>query len=414
MSFKFIEKYLFTTLLFISTFIYLFHTVYTKTSIFADGRYYYSITRSIVKDWDIDFENDYKFFDIQMPEGISGTPINFYPPGVSFFWIFGFWLAGGVVQILDIFIKIDTSGLGFIYQLSTALTSIFLGLFGLFLVQKIASKFFSKTASLLATFSLFSTTNLLFYIAVEPINSHAVSFFVSAFFVYYFLNYSHSHPELISGSKKIPKPVRNDKGYYLTLGIIAGVAGLVRTQDLLILILPAIHIILKQRHDFRLLTTYILLLTSGAFGAFLPQLILWKYFYGTYLISPYLEFGFNFLHPQIKHVLFNLQNGLFTMTPAIALAFLGLFLIKNHYSLKFYSLLYFLLQLYLISSWNAYSQGGSYSIRMIITTYPLLSLGLAKISEEMIKKIGTSKTFLAISFFSLINAIMIIRYLILF
>jgi len=382
-------KYFFPSIFFLSLIVFLLHTAYTKTSIFADARYYYSITHSIISDKDLDFSNEYGHFGIQMPLGKSGAPTNFYPPGVSFFWIFGLWLTQAI--------NVDPSGYGFFSQLGVALTSIFLGILGLIFLRRMLLKYFSKTVSLLTVVTLFSATNLLFYIAVEPINSHAVSFFVSTLFVYYFLNH------------------QKDNYYYLSLGLIAGVAGLVRTQDLALLTLPLIKLVLFERSSLKKLTSNFLYLTAGTFLGFFPQLILWKYFYGTFWVSPYLDFGFDFLHPKIIYVLFNSQNGLFTITPIIAFAILGQFYFagKNFY-LSFLSLSYFILQLYLISSWNAYFQGGSFAIRMIITTYPLLSLGLASLIERLIQKFAIQKTLFLIIIFSIVNSFMVIRYLLTF
>ena len=186
-------------------------------------------------------------------------------------------------------------------------------------------------------------------------------------------------------------------------------------------------------------------LVIGFLVGFLPQIILWKYFYNTFWLSPYFGTGFNLLKPQVIYVLFNTQNGLFTITPIVGISFLGLFLLKRRfytkntliciknnifgdhnllrelqtrvrgvYPLYSYLLIYFLLQLYLVSSWGAYFQGGSYSIRMLITTYPLLSFGLASSVEKFINKFGEIFTILAVFFFSLLNSLLIINYLLRF
>src|SRR4030043_984434 len=324
-------RYSFGLVIIFSLSIFLAHTTVTKTAIFADSRFYFAYTHSLVKDRDLDLKNEYTDLDIGTVF-TKAVVSNSYPPGVSLFWIPLYQNADALTRIIGA----NNQGYGFIYQLSVALTNIFLGVFGLYLIYRLLTKYFSEKVSLLTVIFLYGATNLLFYISVEPINSHAVSFFISSLFVFYFLKVE----------------VKKEKDYYMALGFLGGIAGLVRTQDLLILILPAIQILYNYKKDFKALITGYLQLAIGTFAGFLPQILLWKYFFNTFWFSPYLNTGFNLLKPQVLHVLFNTQNGLFTLTPIIAVSFIGLFFIKKQFhSLFFYSLIYFLIQLYLTSAW---------------------------------------------------------------
>jgi len=387
----FSQKLLFPTLFLFSLVVFLFHTTYTKTTIFADARFYYMTTRSIIKDFDIKFANEYEHFNMQPVYTNAEYVWNKYPPGVSFFWIPALFVADGFSNALNPF---DTSGFGIVYQIAVATSSVLLGLLGLYFLYQLLKGYFSEKVSLLTSLALFGTTNLFFYIALEPINSHAASFFVSSIFLYYFFKH------------------KKDKYYYLILGLLGGVAGLVRTQDALILIIPILEIFLKSKQSFKFLATSYLLLSTGFLIGFFPQIYFWGKIFGTFWSSPYLEEGFNLGNPQIFHVLFNGQNGLFTLTPIILLSFLGLFLIKKKLKIiSVYAIFYFLLQTYIISSWSAFYQGGSYSIRMMITTYPLLSFGLASIIEKSSKIIKERYVILITFFFTLLNMFFIIDYL---
>lgn len=396
MDLKKLERLLFLGIFLFSFFVFLAHTKVTKTAIFADGRFYYAYTRSIVRDFDLNLINDYRILGIKPAINSRGLAINVYPPGTSLFWLPSFWLADGLINTINVFPKVnlDNSGFGLIHQSAVSATSIFLGTLGLYLVFSFLKKFFSKQVSLFTTFALFSATNLFFYIAVEPINSHAISFFVSSLFVFYF----------------IQKKDMLDKINYFTLGVLGGLAGLVRTQDFLISLLP-LSTIFKTSRKLK----NVFYLSLGAVLAFLPQIILWKLFFNTFSRSPYLAIGFNFQNPQIFHVLFNTQNGFFMLTPITLLAFLGLFAFRKKNIIFFrLALTFFLLQLYLISSWSAYTQGGSFSIRMLISTYPLLSLGLATAIDKSIKKVGNIATLSVILLLSILNSFLIIRYLLLY
>jgi hypothetical protein len=388
------SRYLFAAIFVFSLLVFLLHCAFTKTAVFADARFYFAYTHSLVKDHDLNLMNEYFSLNIQNKFEPGMIVANPYPPGVSIFWI---PLYLNTNALADIF-GFKNLGYEFAFQLSSALTNIFLGIFGLYLVYMLLKKYFSEKVALFSTATLFGATNLLFYIAVEPINSHAASFFVSSLFVFYFLQVN----------------TKDEKDYYLALGLLAGIAGLVRTQDIALLILPAIQIFTNFKKRIKKLATQYLLLTSGFIAGFLPQIILWKYFYNTFWFSPYLDTGFNFLKPQILHVLFNSQNGLFTITPIVTISLIGTFLLKQKDSSLFsYILIYFLLQLYLISAWNS-EQGGSYSIRMMVTTYPLISFGLARVFDKVLGKIKEYYALAGVSLLIFLNCALIINYLLKF
>jgi hypothetical protein len=382
------ERFVFPLIFLLCLFTFLAHTFVTKSAIFADGRFYYAITRSIVKDFDIRFDNEYSNLGVGVTHTPTGYTWNKYSPGSSFMWL-------PLFSILSPF-DFETQGYGIVYQTSIAITQAFLSALGLYLVFRLLVDHFPRQISLITSVAIFSATNLIFYAGIEPINSHASSFFISSLFIYYFLK----------GKK--------NKHYYLILGVIGGFAGIVRTQDAFILTLPVIQIILKYRDRVLELINNQLALIAGTMIGFLPQLIFWKIIFGSFIYSPYLEEGFNFSNPHIGHVLLNTQNGLFTITPMIAVAVFGLLKNRGNKTLKniyLYGLLYFILQIYLISSWSSYYQGGSYSIRMIISTYPLLAFGIASVFDKIKVKLGLKAIYTVIMIFSVANVVQIIHYL---
>lgn len=378
---------------FFSLLVFLAHTAVTQTAIFADGRFYFALTRSLVKDFDLNLINEYHTLGVEPLLNSRGLAINKYPPGVSLFWLPLFGVTDALIRTANLLLGADisTDGFSLPYQTAVAATSAGLGVLGLYLVYSFLQKFFSQRISFLTAFTLLLTTNLFFYIAVEPINSHAVSFFAASLFVFYFLK------------KWSPKMNSSD----FLLGLIGGVAALVRTQDVLIMLLPAAAWSKRPQKIKRTV-----LLGLGFLTGFLPQIGLWKLFFNTFWKSPFLDEGFNFFRPQVLHVLLNPQNGLFLLTPVTLISLIGLFLFRKKNRQLFYlALAYFLLQLYLVSSWRGYAQGGSFSIRMLISTYPLLAFGLAAFLERAKTVLGWGKTAALVGVFSIINFGLIFAYL---
>jgi len=416
-----LEKIIFSSVFIVSLLVFLAHLSYTKTALYADTRFYFAYTRSIVKDFDLNLTNDFTLMGITPTPNSFGWTVNTYPPGAPLLWIPGYFLADQVTIFRQIIFKFPSStGLEPIYQVFSGAISILLGTSGLFFVYQSLKKYFSGRISLLTTIAIFSTTNLFFYMAIEPLTSHSASFFAVSVFICYFL--------------KDKKP----KFYYLRLGFLGGLAGLIRPQNLAILIIPAIDLAITYKNKFKALTTSYLLLTAGILMTFSPQIILWKLFFNVYFTGPSWGYGFNFAKPHILHVLFNTQNGLFTLTPVVFISLVGLLLgafelrIWNLFRFSdlgfrifkrseaslariiFYALFYFSIQLFIISSWAEYTQGGSYSIRMLVNTYPLLAFGGASVMEVLYKRMKFAKTAFLIGCLTLLNMTLIIRYLLLY
>jgi hypothetical protein len=211
---------------------------------------------------------------------------------------------------------------------------------------------------------------------------------------------------LLSDSKRSVKK-------YLILGTLSGFLGIIRTHDALIGIPALISNRLSKNKEK--LSKYASLAVGFLVG-FLPQIILWKFFYNVYfnvfLSSNKWGYGFDFANPHIDFILFNPEKGFFVITPIMFFSFIGLFLFrKKDKNIFIYALTYFLLQVFLISSWADYSQGGSFSIRMLVSTYPLLSFGLASIIEKSKKVFKTSETITLLVLFSILNLVLIVGYL---
>jgi len=390
------EKLQLKILFFISAAIFTLHFAIVKSSLYSDIRYYYLQARSVVIDHDLDFGNE--FLDLGLTNSLVPLARNPYPVGTALFLMPALLTADNFASTFS-FAKIPTSNYGYniLYQMSASFGNIFLTVLGYLVLKKILENYFSKSIAFYTAVLIFFGTNVFFYSAVEPLMSHSLSFFISTLFVYVFLMR------------------RGGFNYYKILGILAGVAGLIRTQDLLLITLPLLQIIIYYRKNTALAVTFILHLAACCFLAFLPQMLYWKYFYNTFWYSPFLDVGFNFSQPQIFHVLLNTQNGAFTITPVIALSILGLFMAyKKNVILNSYILIFFLLQLYLVSSWNVYTQGGSFGIRMLISTLPLLSLGLGRLLSILKKNFGDKGVLGLSGGFVILNQFLIVRYLLSF
>lgn len=332
------------------------HAFLLQKTVYGDGIFYFSWVRSIVVDRDINFANEFTRF------GVS-APGNKHPIGAPLFWLP--WYAQAHATIRG-------SGYELPYQLLVGFTSVLAALAGSVLLYRLLLSFFSRTTSMLTVVSIALTTNLFFYGSLDPVNSHAVSFFAATAFLS-FLFSKNVHP-------------------FLT-GCALGFCALVRPQDaaLGLLAIPRFIVIpahpserlragagIQRKHAF---PKFIL----GAILTFSPQLLAWYALYGTPWTSPYLTRGesFDFLHPHILEVLFSPRNGLFLYSPMLLLGLIGFFFWKHRFRSVFFCA--FLFVLFITASWSTWWQGASYSGRMLVSMLPVLSFGLAALFRRLAK-----------------------------
>lgn len=361
--------------------IFLAHLFITGNAVYGDGRYYYSTTRSLVIDKNLEYSNEYNYYKISEFKTPTGYWANKYAPGASIFWVPTFF-------IIHLFVQND--GFSLPYQITTGLTTIIFTMIGLYFLYQTLVLYFSPRVSWFAVLITLFGTNLFYYSAFDVINSHGISFAFSSLYFYLLFNKSLS------------------KKWFL-LGLVIGIAALIRTQDV-ILALPAVIFLILENKSKAVKLKALILFILGSFITFIPQIYFWLRIYGTFYKSPYLNEieGFAFLKPQIFGVLFNNDSGLVVWTPIVFLGILGLFIIRN---LKIKNLFLFtvLAEFYLIASWSSWNQGGSFGTRMLISVLPLVAFGFAQLLNNL-KDARRPLVFLLIS--AVVNTSLIITFLI--
>jgi len=360
--------------------LFLIRYVLVGQAVYGDGIYYYSYTRSLVKDKDLHFANELghhwnpsnnNTLTEDLPDNITqrtdtNMVANKYSIGAPLAWLPIFSLADIAAQTLHQFNpSFPNNGYADIYQISLGLFNVGLVAWGIKLLVKFWNQFFSIKTTWLAVILILLATNLIYYGALDVINSHPLSFLLSMLLLNHWWK---------------QRQAKNWQSWWW-LGVLIGIMAITRTQHLIFLILIGLETI--TRLGLKQLKNTLIMLV-GVVVAFTPQLLVWHHLYGT-IISPYLlaDEGFNFLKPHLLEVLLNPQAGLLLWTPVYGLAVFGL--LKYHQKnpvLAKIGLLVFVSQLYLISSWSGWTQGEAFSVRMLINTLPFLTGGLAFLLEK--------------------------------
>jgi len=345
-------------------------------------------------DGDLDFENDYRWFVAQAPEEYkksgfyhtflelstdTGLKNNFAPIGCSVLWLPWFAAADLYVRTANIFgADIPADGFSPQYIQLVAYGSMVYGFLGLLLIFSLLRKIFDKSSSLIATLLIWFATSVVYYMYVQAPMSHSCSLFVVSLFVWYWLR--------TPGSLKWHR--------WLKLGLILGLAGLVREQNLFFVVLIFAEITghlfkyFKEKAAVPYKKLALGLITAGAasFLIFMPQLIVYKILYDRFGPSPMVSRKMFWHSPYSWEVLFNYSHGLFFWTPVLFFAAVGLILFSVRHRFIGISLLSaFLVQVYVSGAVRSWHASGSFGHRRFINCSIIFAVGLGFLIHRTIK-----------------------------
>jgi hypothetical protein len=156
------------------------------------------------------------------------------------------------------------------------------------------------------------------------------------------------------------------------------VAGLIRYQDLSLLLVPAGDLVLRlarTRHGLPQLAA----LVAGCVLGFAPQLAINATLFGNPLVTGYAREGFLYWRsPWVLYSLFAADIGLFRWAPIAVPALAGLVMgARWHWPHARWGLALLATQIYIVSSWYFYSQGHAFGNRMLVNCTVVMAVGLA-------------------------------------
>ncbi len=222
---------------------------------------------------------------------------------------------------------------------------------------------FSPPVPFWAVLLLGYATFLFWYMAYEPVMSHAPSFFLAALALVVWWG---------RGPGLSPRRAA-------LLGLVLGLATVVRWQNGLLLALPAATLALERQRPARSAAAAGALLAAFAV-ALVPQLLAFKAIFGAYLL-PYPVQGKGFLHldrPALLETLFSSRHGLLYWTPVLWAGFLGMVgLFAKDWRTALLLALPTLVMTYVNACSGDWWAGGSFSNRRFDSALPFLAVGLA-------------------------------------
>lgn len=314
----------------------------------------------------VKYQNTSNFYQAMvLPDG---TYIMKYSMGMSILYSPFFFIA----HIFSKTFNYDSDGFSFPYQMSVFIGSIFYSIIGLWTLSKVLLHFFSKNITAIVLFVFVFATNYIVHITMYGQNAMSHS--------YLFMMYS-----LILWLTILWHQYFKIK-YILLLAIICGITILSRPSEVVCLIIPALwgvfdmksfkeklKLVLLYKRQFLLFSLILVLI-----GSF--QFIYWKIHTGKFLFYSYGANpgeGFEFLTPYIFEVLLSFRKGWLIYTPIMIFAIIGFYFVFKLNRPIFYSIItYFVINVFIISSWSCWWYAQTYSQRPMIPSYPIMAIGL--------------------------------------
>ena len=286
----------------------------------SDEVQYFSYLRSLYFDRDVSFENEYRYFyehgfaaagfheTFLVNETDIGRRVNYGTIGSALLW-------SPFYVVADIWTRLTGSAVadGFSrpYVRAVAWGSAFYGFVAVLLSLRACRTLFGRSGSLVAASAVWIGTPLIFYMYVAPSFAHATSAFTVALFVNVWLH--------VRRTWSIPGT--------FTLGLCAGLLGLVREQDIFVALGPAIDFVLSAFKDrgpaarARLVSAAVGVL--GTFLALTPQLLAYKSLNGYFGPASHVSRKMYWHAPHAAGVLASPEHGLIIWTPLVVFAIAG-------------------------------------------------------------------------------------------
>ncbi|MFT4524733.1 MAG: hypothetical protein ACI9FU_001350 [Granulosicoccus sp.] len=293
----------------------------------------------------------------------SGKWVIKYSMGMAIFFTPFFFIAHWIAPILGY----AADGFSPPYQYIISWGALLYVCIGLSLLRKVLLRYFSEAMTATLLLLLVLGTNFLQMVGLFGILlSHNLAFSLYVLIFWATIEW-HERPRWNMG---------------FLLGLSLGLLTIVRPTEALLILIPILYGI-TGRDSFKAKITlvkanfsHVLNAVFGGLIGIAPQFIYWKNATGNWFHYAYDNpgEGFEFFNPYTLEFLFSFRKGWFIYTPIMILAVLGLFMLRKKQAKLFLGfLVFFLVDLWVVSSWSCWwYAGGSFSSRSMIPVYALL------------------------------------------
>lgn len=324
----------------------------------------------------------------------NGNHVIKYPVGMAIL-MFPFFLIGHLAAYL---FGYPTDGFSQPYDTMISIGNLVYVIIGVIYLRKVLLHFFTPKISVIALFGVVIGTNFLYMATTGAGISHIPLFALHAISLYLTIKW-HESPS-----------VKNSFLY----GAVIGLMIITRPTEILFLLIPLFWGVTSIKSFFSkyyaLITQQIIPLVVFAFTISMVgfiQLYYWKKITGEWFFYAYDNAGegFDFKHPYIKEFLFSFRKGWYVYTPIMLLATIGIIIaFAKKYKFGSSLILFFVFNVWVLSSWSCWWYAGSFSQRSMIQSYPEMAIALGAFLTFANQQAWLKKIILSLfTFFILLN-----------
>jgi hypothetical protein len=295
----------------------------------------------------------------QITNGKDNKHVIIYNIGYSFIYAPGFFIAHQLAPLFDY----EADGFSKPYQYSLEITAFLLTLLGLFLFRKIALHFFSDKITALLQVIIFIGTNYYFQVTYDGVMPHNILFTLNCLIIWFTIQWHET------------KKIR----HIIFLAVFLGLATLCRPTEFLWIFLPLCWGVYDKATFFekwRLIKKYffqIVLFSILLLSIVFIQFLYYKYTTGYFRVLNLHAERFSFFDPYTIKFLFSYKKGWLLYTPIMIFGIAGFyFLFKANKNIWLGLFLFFILNLYVTSSWECWWYAASFSQRPMVETYAMM------------------------------------------
>ena len=312
----------------------------------------------------------------------SNQQVMKYPMGMALAYSPWFVLAHVVAKVSDY----PADGFSHPYHFFITFGCLIYAFIGLWFLRKILLQYFSDQISALTLLLIAIGTNYLNYSAFDMAMPHNFLFTLYAILIWFTIKW-YQRPNFKNS---------------LIIGICIGWAALARPTEIIAALIPILWGISNWKdipHRFNFWKKHISKLAVSAFVVVaigMLQLIYWKMITGSFLVYSYQDQGFSWDGRHLRNCFFSYRKGWLIYTPLMLFSIIGFAFLwlknktihapKNIFWVAF---IFFILNTYLIFSWDVWWYGGGFGQRAMIPSYSILALPLAAFLEFTSKRIFT-------------------------
>jgi hypothetical protein len=354
----------------------------------GDGVGYYAYARALVVNGNLRFEPDWlhanaSFFAGHVdkreirPEMYTETGHldNHFTIGPALDWMPFLWLTHAAVRAVDYFgARIPADGFSWPYVYTMAVVTSLAGFLALLFSFSLARKYIPERWAFLATLGIWLASSLPVYMYFNPSWSHAHSAFAVALFLWYW--------DRTRGTRTFKQ--------WALLGLISALMLNDYYLNAVLLLAPLLESVwlvkrsLYSGPESLSEQWWRVLAKNGAyagvvFAGLLPTFVTRWIIYGNPFASGYIPLrAWNWTSPVFAKVLFSSDHGLFSWTPILILASLGLIpLVRRHRELGIMFSICVLTFYFVVASYPDWDGISSFGNRFFVSLTPIFIVGLA-------------------------------------